>query len=177
MGVLVPASFSIVVAVESGQSGIGLNNALPWHSRDDMRYFKHLTTAAPPHRQNAVIMGRRTWESLPNPPLPHRVNVVVSTQSNLVLPDGVMRAQSLEHALGLATLSSAYRTFVMGGEQLYQVALLHHRLQAIYLTRLLATMACDRFFPPIPDRLKRVQWGSPNPTLRFEVWRSAGWSS
>lgn len=171
---LVPVPFSIVVAIESGQSGIGLDNALPWHHREDMLYFKRLTMAAPVNRQNAVIMGRRTWESLPKSPLPRRLNIVVSTQPGFPLPEGVLLAQSLEHALGLATMASAYRTFVIGGEQLYQVALLHHRLQAIYLTRLAAPMACDRFFPPIPDRLHRVQWGSPLPSLRFEVWRVGG---
>jgi len=172
--VLVPASFSIVVAVESGQSGIGVDNALPWHSREDLRYFKRLTTAAPANRQNAVIMGRRTWESLPIQPLPHRLNLVVSTQTDWSLPEGVVGAQSLEHALGLATLASAYRTFVIGGEQLYQVALMHHRLQAVYLTRMSDAVACDRFFPPLPDRLQQTQWACPLPTLRFEVWRVGG---
>ena len=62
---------SIIVAIAENNA-IGLNNDLLWHISDDLKRFKKLTTG------NAIVMGRRTFESLPNGPLPNRTNIVIS---------------------------------------------------------------------------------------------------
>ncbi|NBV41995.1 hypothetical protein EBR96_04420, partial [bacterium] len=74
--VIVPRSFSIVVAADIAD-GIGQNGVLPWHLPKDMAYFKQITTAAPKGMKNGVILGRTTWESLPERfrPLPKRHNI------------------------------------------------------------------------------------------------------
>jgi len=93
-------SFSIVVAVDS-EFGIGKVGTLPWHLPADMKHFKTVTT----HNasDNVVIMGRKTWDSIPEKfrPLSQRLNIVISRQEDLILPQGVLLAQCLEHALDL----------------------------------------------------------------------------
>lgn len=168
MGIITPARFSIVVAMESTQQGIGIQNQLPWHYSDDLAYFKRLTQTAPHGKQNAIIMGRKTWESLPKRPLPNRLNIVVSTQ---LTNTNILVAKSLEHALGLASIEKAYRTFVIGGALLYQVAIDHHRLDDIYITRILSPHTVDCFFPKLPPRFRCQQLSTPTPHLQFEVWR------
>src|SRR5262249_730757 len=93
--------FSIVVAFDSSY-GIGKNGQLPWKLPADLKRFKEVTsTHKDPTKLNAVIMGRKTWESLPASfrPLPGRVNMVLSKQAELSLPAGVLLAPSLENAL------------------------------------------------------------------------------
>ncbi|MCC6758175.1 MAG: dihydrofolate reductase [Candidatus Omnitrophica bacterium] len=142
--------FSIVVAVDS-KSGIGKAGGLPWHLPADMKHFKNITT----HNlsQNVVVMGRKTWDSIPSKfrPLPQRLNVVISRQAGLALPQGVIHAKSFEHALELLedAGSRAGETFVIGGGQIFQQAIASPLCQKLYLTRVEKDFSCDTFFPDI----------------------------
>jgi len=83
------------VAFDS-QYGMGKNGQLPWVIPQDLKHFKEISTAViNPANKNAVIMGRKTWESLPEKfrPLPGRVNVVLSKEGKLDLPSGVLSSQ------------------------------------------------------------------------------------
>ncbi|MDF1484041.1 dihydrofolate reductase [Ramlibacter sp. H39-3-26] len=95
---------------------IGRANALPWHLPEDMAHFKRLTGGCP------VIMGRKTWDSLPPKfrPLPGRRNIVVTRQANWSAP-GAERAGSLEQAAALC--ADAPEAWVIGGAQIYAAAL------------------------------------------------------
>ena len=75
-------AFEIIVAHDLNQ-GIGTDNQLPWHCAEDMAYFKSLTIG---NQKNAVIMGRKTWESIPEKfrPLPNRLNIVLSKNRDLI---------------------------------------------------------------------------------------------
>ncbi|MEB2349661.1 MAG: dihydrofolate reductase [Comamonadaceae bacterium] len=97
---------------------IGRNGALPWHVPEDLAHFKALTQGAP------VIMGRRTWESLPPRfrPLPGRLNIVVTHQEDWH-ETGSQRACSLREALSQAEQSGAATGWVIGGAQLFAQAL------------------------------------------------------
>ena len=80
-------AFQIVVAATRDEMGIGLDGALPWRLPKDMAYFKAVTSRVDePGARNAVIMGRKTWESIPAKfrPLPGRLNVVLSASGALV---------------------------------------------------------------------------------------------
>ena len=106
---------SLVAAVARG-GVIGRDNAIPWRLPEDMGRFRALTVGHP------VVMGRRTWDSLPDPfrPLPGRRNVVV-TRRHAWRADGAERAGSFDDALQL--LEDAPQVFVIGGAELYAAAL------------------------------------------------------
>merc|ERR1719208_697474 len=72
--------FSIVVAASAQEGGIGVDQNLPWRLAGDMKFFKELTSEAADNKRNAVVMGRKTWESIPAKfrPLPGRLNVVLT---------------------------------------------------------------------------------------------------
>src|SRR5689334_4792565 len=95
--------FSIIVAVDE-QFGIGRNKLLPWNIPGDMKHFKEITTRSSEGKQNFVIMGRKTWDSIPEKfrPLPGRVNCVLSRDLQMVLPAGVLRKTGLQEALHYA---------------------------------------------------------------------------
>jgi dihydrofolate reductase len=94
---------------------IGRDNALPWYLPEDMAHFRRTTTGAP------VIMGRRTWDSLPPRfrPLPGRENIVVTRQADWHAP-GARRAGGLAEALALC--AGAAEAWVIGGAQIYAEA-------------------------------------------------------
>ena len=96
---------------------IGKDNAMPWHLPEDLAHFKALTQGHP------VIMGRKTWDSLPPRfrPLPGRTNIVVTRQGDWQA-EGAVRTNSLEAALQQAALHSE-QVWVMGGAQIYAQAL------------------------------------------------------
>ena len=106
----------VIIAAVAKNRVIGKDNRLLWNIPEDMAHFKSLTTG------QTVIMGRKTWESLPERfrPLPNRRNIVISRQADYAAP-GAEVAASLEIALNLA--STAERVFIIGGEQIYRQAM------------------------------------------------------
>jgi dihydrofolate reductase len=143
--------FSIIVATDS-EGGIGKASGIPWHIPADFRFFKRVTSEAPEGQQNAVIMGRKTWDSLPEKfrPLPGRLNIVLSRNEALDLPEGVLLAQDLDSALLLAHNARTASTYVIGGATLYQEAIAHAMCRRIFITQIGASFQCDTFFPSIP---------------------------
>lgn len=141
-------NFSIVVASCIG-NGIGIRGTLPWKLPADLRRFRDLTTSTlDPTKRNAVIMGRKTWQSLPAryKPLPNRINIVLS-KSLIELEDAVV-CESLDIALvALATEPTIENVFVIGGNGVYQEAMRSPYCQFIYQTNIHDTFDCDTFFP------------------------------
>jgi len=132
--------------------GIGIGNRLPWRLKGDLKYFSGVTMGAVPGKLNAVIMGRKTWESLPETarPLKGRVNVVLS-RGGFDLPEGVIPGSSLDSAFEkLVTRGDIDKVFVIGGASLYAEAINHPECENIYLTEVAGEFNCDAFFPVIP---------------------------
>jgi dihydrofolate reductase/thymidylate synthase len=152
--------FSLVVAADKN-NGIGKNNTLVWKLPTDMKFFADVTTRTHDDAsQNAVIMGRNTWESLPSKhrPLRNRINVVLSRNRDLQLPDGVILAGSLDEAMEkLSALKNLDHVFVIGGARVFEEAVKHPDCQTIYLTRLQQTFDCDVFFPEIDEKFFRLK--------------------
>ncbi len=155
-------AFNIIVAVDA-RNGIGRAGQLPWHLPSDLKHFKEITTrGAREGKKNVVIMGRKTWESLPLNvrPLPKRVNVVLSRQSSLALPADVLLAEDLDAAL--KKVSARYQppergdVFVIGGADVFVQAVGHPACRRIFLTCLKGDYHCDRFFPALPSDFKEV---------------------
>lgn len=144
--------FSLVFAMDR-LGGIGKAGTLPWRLPGELRHFRLVTTAPP--GPNAVIMGRRTWDSLPPRfrPLPDRLNVVLSRRLPGQNGSNVIWAQSLAEALLAA--SHAPCCFVIGGASLIDEALAHEDLNAVYLTEIDGDFACDVQLSPQSLRVLR----------------------
>ena len=130
-------TLAIVAAVARG-GVIGRDGAVPWHLAEDLARFRALTLGHP------VVMGRRTWDSLPDRfrPLPGRRNVVV-TRTGAWKAEGAERAGSLEDALRV--LDGSPRVFVIGGAELYAAAL--PLADELLLTEVELDVDGDAFFP------------------------------
>ncbi len=157
--------FSIIVALDS-KFGIGKNGLLPWHLPEDLKHFKTITTRLSSAKKiNAVIMGRKTWDSIPLKfrPLPERLNVVISRQSVLAVPSGVIHAASLQDALNsLAKKQDAVgEIFVIGGAQIFKEAVNHPACQKIYLTQIEKEFLCDTFFPDVLCEFSEISRKAP----------------
>lgn len=149
-----PTKFDIIVAAKSGDGGIGKDGSIPWTIKKDMRHFRDLTTKV--HnatKVNALIMGRKTWESLPTQPLPNRINIVISSAVDANFP-GAFVFTSLDLALKFLDEEDELieRVFVIGGQRLYIESLGHEALDTVHLTRIFPKsqafdMQCDTFFP------------------------------
>lgn len=143
------AQFALVVAHDQ-TLGIGKNNGLPWKLPKDMRYFRELTTkVANADRKNAVIMGRKTWQSIPDKfrPLPDRYNIVL-TRGNLSASDqSTFFCQDFGKALELLNHVSFANCFVIGGAQIYQQALQIEKFDRIYATEIFHDFDCDTKLP------------------------------
>jgi len=148
-------NFSIISALDQNR-GIGKSNGLPWHLAADLKHFAATTKGA------TVIMGRKTWESLPEKyrPLPGRLNIVVSRGEVAFSEDETLRAQtflahSLDEALSLAEQHGPDRkAFVIGGATLYAEAIQHPACNELILTEIEGTFDCDAFFPELPEKFK-----------------------
>ena len=153
-----------VVACDEKQC-IGKENQLPWHISEDLQHFKHVTQGG------IVIMGRKTWESLPEKfrPLPGRQNIVVS-RDPAYKAHGADLAGSLEGALALA--GGAEEVFVIGGEQLYRAALPF--ADRLYLTEVELEPEADAFFPELNpavwQEVERRASGESMPACTFVVY-------
>ncbi len=154
-------SFSLIVAMDL-QRGIGKSETLPWHLPGDMKYFKTLTTETEiPQKQNIVMMGRKTWDSIPQKfrPLPDRINLVLTRRQNPDFPPPVLFADSLEKGLKLFQASSYQKKiadiFVIGGEEIFEVALKMPACKKLYITHIQHSFDCDTFFPAFEQQFKQ----------------------
>lgn len=141
---------------------IGKNNDIPWHLPEDMKLFKERTT------NHCCIMGRKTWESLPDRfrPLPNRINIVVSSLYDQE-PDGFVKTltnpsyhedgltgawsvPTMEDAVALAgQMRPDQETFVIGGAQIYEAAITKNLTDKIILSMVHGTHEGDTFFPEL----------------------------
>jgi dihydrofolate reductase len=149
---------------------IGIDNSMPWHLPGDFKYFKATTLGKP------IIMGRKTWDSLGRP-LPGRLNIVVSRQTDLVL-EGAEVFLSLEAAVERAEAwaleQGVEELMLIGGAQLYAQGL--EQADRLYLTRVALSPEGDAWFPAFDLDQWQLVSDVPNPpegdkpAYRFEVW-------
>ena len=130
---------SAVVAA-SDNNVIGKDGGLPWHVSSDLKLFKEITMGKP------VIMGRRTWESLPKQPLPGRRNIVITRNPDYAA-EGADVAGSIHEALAMC--GGEPEVSIIGGGQVYEQAM--DRTDRIYLTRIHLTVDGDTFLPELPE--------------------------
>ncbi len=130
---------TIIVAVDENNA-IGKDNKLLWHLSDDLKRFKTLT------QNHAVIMGRKTFESLGRP-LPNRINIVISSNSDYPVPEGVILTHSLEKAIEIAKKNDE-NPFIIGGGNIYSQSL--DFTDTIEMTRIHTQVEeADTYFPQL----------------------------
>lgn len=132
-------TLSLIAAVAKNRA-IGYQNKLLFAIKEDMEHFKRLTMG------HVIIMGRHTFESLPNGALPHRKNIVISKSQTIF--KGCTRVSSFEEALSMCQKEA--EVFVIGGEQVYKEAI--SQADKLYLTEIDALpQQADAFFPAYDD--------------------------
>lgn len=136
------------IAAMSKNRVIGVDNDLPWHLPADMKYFMRTT------RNHHVVMGRKTFESM-GVPLKGRTNVVI-TRDPFFTASGILVTHSLHEALEIADANQEVEVFVIGGSEIYRLAL--PVLDRIYLTEIdLFVDKGDAFFPDFsPEEWKLI---------------------
>ena len=142
---------SLIVAA-STNNVIGNDIDLIWHLPNDMRFFKETT------RGHHVIMGRKNFESIPHNfrPLPNRTNIIITRQSNYIA-EGCVVVNSIEQGIELAKNNGEHELFVIGGGQIYDMALKQELIDRVYLTEIHHSFDGDTFFPKLSDQWKEVQ--------------------
>jgi len=128
----------VLIAAVASNRVIGAANGLPWRLADDLKHFRAQTMG------HAVIMGRRTWESMPRA-LPGRQNIVVTRQTNYAAA-GAEIAATFDAAVALVRMPGP--VFCIGGGELYRIAL--PRATHLDLTEIDRDFDGDTHFPPLP---------------------------
>lgn len=130
---------NIIVAI-AANNAIGKDNKLLWHLSEDLKYFKKTTLGSP------IIMGRKTWKSLPFKPLPKRENIVISTNKDYK-PEGATLVHSTEEAVEYC--NKLEKCFIIGGETIYKA--LMPFCDKLYITKVYKDFEADTFFPEIEE--------------------------
>ena len=143
-----------IIAAHTQSRVIGKDGKIPWFNveeirKPDMKRFKDLTL------NRTVIMGRKTYESLPEKfrPLPDRENIVLSRSEFFQPEQGVIVAKSLDEALRFASAIDLKEVFIIGGQQVFQQAMKKYASK-MYLTELKSEYEGDAFFP----EFNREEW-------------------
>ena len=131
---------------------IGKDNDLIWHLPKDMRFFKETTMG------HHVIMGRKNFESIPHKysPLPNRTNVIITKQTDYIAEFCVV-VNSVEAAIEIANKNGDNEPFIIGGGQIYRLALEENLVDKIYLTKVHHSFEGDTFFPELNSDWKEIE--------------------
>lgn len=141
------SNYSIIVAIDENNA-IGHNNQMLVHLPDDLKYFKKVTQG------HAVIMGRKTFESLPKGALPNRRNIVITRNKDLQF-NGCEMTKSLNEALDL--VKDDDNAFIIGGGEIYQQAM--NNAHVLYITQIHHKFEnTSVFFPKIDSTIWEEEW-------------------
>jgi dihydrofolate reductase len=133
----------VLIAAFAQNRVVGIENRLPWHLPEDLKYFKRTTSG------KAIIMGRKTYDSIGRP-LPNRTNIVITRNPNFTAP-GIKVVASLEGAIELAKevnyINDVDEVMIIGGASIYESAL--PIADRLYLTHVHAEVEGDAYFPEV----------------------------
>ena len=136
-----------LVLAQADNGVIGANNAIPWRISEDLKRFKAITMGKP------IVMGRKTWDSFPKKPLPGRTNIVVTRDTDW-RADGALVVHSFEDALAQALHEKPDEIAVIGGAEIYRLALPHADL--VHLTQVHGDFTGDVTMPPFGPEWREV---------------------
>ena len=132
-----------IIVAHCNNYGIGKDNNLPWHFKTDLRYFSKKTKG---EGNNAILMGKNTWLSLPRRPLPNRDNFVLSTtlETNNCF-------KSINEAKEYFNNHNYHEVWIIGGSSIYEQFINDPDVKKIYVTIIEKDYECDTFFPKFSD--------------------------
>src|SRR5581483_11396022 len=161
--------FSIVVAYDVKTRGIGYLGQIPWTNKEDLKRFRQITS------NGSVIMGRKTWESLPVKPLKNRNNLIVSNTIDMFIKRGenvTVSYSDLWSAIN-SFANSNREVFVIGGENIYKEAIQYPNCKYLHVTEVEhnENQQYDRFFPEIPSHFKIIK-EEKIPPLTYKVYQN-----
>ena len=138
-------NYNIIVAI-CENNGIGYNNSLPWNIKEDLKIFSKLTRG---NNNNAIIMGRNTFESLPNKFLPKRDNLILS--SSIIIDEKsecniVKTFDNIDSIIKFCNSKNYEQVWIIGGELIYQSFLRKNIVNKLFITKINKKYICDRFF-------------------------------
>lgn len=140
---------SAIVAV-SENNAIGKDNTLPWHLPEDLKFFKRTTLGKP------MLMGRKTLDSLPGI-LKNRLHIVLSSQKNLQLPEGVVLVNTIEEGLNKLKETGSEEVFIIGGGQLFAETM--DIIDRLYITEVKTVIEdANAFFPEVDHSHWKLVW-------------------
>jgi len=140
---------SLIVAVAENNA-IGIHNTLPWYLPEDLKFFKRTTMGKP------VIMGRKTFESI-GQPLPGRLNIVLSGNKNLPVPEGVLVFTDIDAAIERLQNENAEECFIVGGGKVFEATMSY--IDRMYITRVYTNITeADAFFPDVDHTHWKLTW-------------------
>lgn len=151
------------IVAASKNNVIGIDGDLPWNIPEDLKFFKDKTSG------RIMIMGRKTFESLPGgKPLPNRLHIVV-TRNEAYTHDGVIVVKDIDSAIiEAAKHTDKYgdEVFVIGGGQIYKQSI--EKMDRIYLTRIHQEIEGDTYYPEVPSQFKLSEKSSRQEPIEFD---------
>lgn len=156
-------SLALIAAV-SENGCIGNQGQLPWHLPEDLKHFKKLTEG------KVVIMGRKTWESLPEKfrPLPNRLNTVITTQQNYQIPPSAEKYQNIDEAIAA---HAGKEIMIIGGATMYKQCI--DKASVLYITEVRQHVDGDAFFPNIDKTVWKETAREDHSTFSFVTYEKS----
>ena len=167
---------NLIVAYCKKNNGIGNEKSIPWYLKSELKYFKEITSKKEHNLSNIVIMGRKTWDSLPKKPLPNRINIILSNNNNidykknieLNYKDTYVINDIEKYLESLKNQNQKQIIFVIGGAQIYKHVLdlsesnnLNFNLNLnLYITEIYNEFNCDTYYPKIDNNLYSLTYVS-----------------
>ena len=153
-----------LIWAQDENGGIGKDGKLPWHISEDLKNFKSITS------NNTIIMGRKTWDSLPIKPLPNRRNIVLSKQKQ----ENVETYNSFNDCLETLTNNNLDKIFIIGGRSIYE--LFFHKANYLHITYInIIKPGVNEFFPIdskiIKNQFKKFSEKTLNKNATYTCWR------
>ena len=156
-------NYKLIVAICNG-NGIGNSNSIPWYSPMDLKHFSKLTkgiSKSTDSLRNSIIMGRKTWESIPKKPLPKRFHIVLTSKPKGLIPDtdkysNCVALSSIQEVEEFCKQHDFNENWVIGGGSIYEKYLNEKNITDIHLTHIHEDYNCDVFFPEVSDNFSIV---------------------
>lgn len=138
-------NYNIIVAI-CENNGIGYNNSLPWNIKEDLKIFSKLTRG---NNNNAIIMGRNTFESLPNNFLPKRDNLILS--SSIIIDEKrenniIKTFDNIDSIIKFCNSKNYQEVWIIGGQLIYESFLRKNIVNKLFITKINKKYLCDKFF-------------------------------